>query len=409
MMKSFSDTGIIHVMNEAAQYGYYNGNIEWANLGQGSPETGVLSEMKRFAFLESDDSTSEYAAVAGRSDTRSSIAKLYNQRYRSTMSSQYDCDNIALVSGGRLAVTRIIACLQPTNIGYFVPDYTPYQSIIGLFNGHNAIPIVLNKEDGYSISIEKLRATVKLHKISVVVMSNPSNPIGKLTSEQQMIELIKLAEEEQFLLLIDEVYSHYIYDRPEVDIPYTFSAARYVREIDSSNVIIVDGLTKNWRYPGFRLAWIIASKAIIKIATNCGAFMDGGASNVVQKNALHLLDEKIVSLEVREMQKHFRAKRDYVIGELVEHGITVDVIPQGAFYVWANLSNLPESLQDGVRFAKSCLRECVIVVPGMYFDDQSDQILANVRFRNYVRISFGQGMDTLKRGMEGIKRVIRHG
>ncbi|WPX97831.1 Putative aspartate aminotransferase [Candidatus Fokinia cryptica] len=405
-MKNFSETGIISIMNQARKYGYYSGNILWANLGQGAPETEALSEVSRMTSLRNDDSTSEYAPVEGRSDTRDAIAGLYNSRYRDSVS-RYSDDNILVTSGGRLAITKIVASLDSANIGYFVPDYTPYQNIIGLFKEHNAIPILLNKENGYSISIEKLRESVRLYKITAIIMSNPSNPIGRLTDEQQMIELIELAEAENFILIMDEVYSHYVYDRPEVNPPYTFSSAKYITAVDSSNVIIVDGLTKNWRYPGLRLAWIVASKKIIKTIADCGAFMDGGASNLVQKNILHLLNVNAAALEVKGIQSCFQAKRDYVVKKLLDIGIVIDLVPQGAFYVWADLSNLPLILQDGARFTEFCLQECVIVVPGICFDDQSDIVLADVRFRHYIRISFGPKLEIVKAGMERIEKIVR--
>ena len=88
-------------------------------------------------------------------------------------------------------------------------------------------------------------------------------------------------------------------------------------------------------------------------------------------------------------------------------GIKVEAEPQGTFYVWANLSNLPLSLQDGFDFFEAGLDEKVITVPGAFFDVNPEKRRDSARFRNYSRISFGPEMSLLERGLDGLERMIR--
>ena len=68
------------------------------------------------------------------------------------------------------------------------------------------------------------------------------------------------------------------------------SAAGYVEDVDADPVVVVDGLTKNWRYPGFRLSWTVAPKSVIERVSSAGSFLDGGAPHAPQLAALPLLE-----------------------------------------------------------------------------------------------------------------------
>jgi aspartate/methionine/tyrosine aminotransferase len=87
-------------------------------------------------------------------------------------------------------------------------------------------------------------------------------------------------------------------------------------------------------------------------------------------------------------------------------GITVDADPTGAFYVWANLSNLPEPLNNGMSFFRAALSEKVIIVPGMFFDVNPGNRRIHSRYENYCRISFGPDLGKIELGLDALERVI---
>jgi aspartate/methionine/tyrosine aminotransferase len=145
---------------------------------------------------------------------------------------------------------------------------------------------------------------------------------------------------------------------------------------------------------------------VIDAIASAGSFLDGGANNPLQDDALCLLDPALTIQETRAVQRVFQRKRDYTLARLRAMGITVEVEPAGTFYVWANLSALPEPLNDGLNFFKAGLQEKVITVPGVFFDVNPDRRRANARYGNYSRISFGPDMPTLERGLDGLERLI---
>lgn len=185
------------------------------------------------------------------------------------------------------------------------------------------------------------------------------------------------------------------------------SAAAYVDDVDADPIIIVDGLTKNWRYPGWRISWTVGPRQVIDAIASAGSFLDGGANNPLQADAITLLEPEATRQEAEAMQRHFRAKRDFVLARLRALGIIVESEPRGTFYVWANLAQLPPPLNDGMAFFEAGLNEQVITVPGVFFDVNPERRRAYARYRHYCRISFGPDMPTLERGLAALERVVR--
>jgi len=114
------------------------------------------------------------------------------------------------------------------------------------------------------------------------------------------------------------------------------SAAQYVEDVDEDPVVIFDGLTKNWRYPGFRVIWILGPKRVIESAASAGSFLDGGGVAPMQRAAVELVQEVPTLAETRALQKEFRAKRELLVEGLKDVGVRFDLEPQGTFYAWGD-------------------------------------------------------------------------
>ena len=174
-------------------------------------------------------------------------------------------------------------------------------------------------------------------------------------------------------------------------------------------MLIIDGLTKRFRLPGWRVAWIIGPKEFIKAIGSCGSYLDGGTNVPFQEAAIPMLEPTKVKHEMRALQHHFREKRDYVIDRLTEMGFKIPLIPNSTFYLWLDLSSLPEGINDGLNFFNACLKEKVIVVPGIFFDlnPSKRRDLFDSPCHKHVRLSYGPRMDVLKMGLDGIERVVK--
>jgi len=107
------DIGVIWVMDEAVKLGFYPGNPQWANLGQGEPEVGKIkgapSRINEFHIEPDDD---KYGPLNGMEPLRKTIADYYNNLYRKSKTSKYTADNVSIAMGGRLALTRIFTAIE---------------------------------------------------------------------------------------------------------------------------------------------------------------------------------------------------------------------------------------------------------------------------------------------------------
>jgi aspartate/methionine/tyrosine aminotransferase len=397
-------TGVIYVTQRAIDKGFTDGSKEWSNLGQGAPETGHLEGMSsRIESVNIDISMHEYSPVAGQKQLRQKVADLYNSLYRKGKKSQYTWENVCISGGGRIGLTRIAASLGDVNMGHFLPDYTAYEELLGIFKSFMPIPIHLDENLGYKIPLEELKKLIVNYGLRAMLLSNPCNPTGQLISGDLLKQWLELARESECSLILDEFYSHYIYS----DQHKLVSAAEYVEDVNKDPVIILDGVTKNWRYPGWRISWTLAPREVIDTISSAGSFLDGGAGHFVQQEVLQLLEPENVLKESKILQQHFKEKREYTVSRLRSMGIIVDVEPQGTFYVWADLSQLPEAIADGFGFFEAALDEKVIIVPGEFFDINPDKRRLRRGFNKHVRISFGPSMEELKRGLDGLERVIK--
>ncbi|HYC31108.1 MAG TPA: pyridoxal phosphate-dependent aminotransferase [Gemmatimonadales bacterium] len=397
-------TGVIFVMAEAARRGYRYGHPDWCNLGQGQPETGPLpGAPDRVRRVEIGVDDQDYAPVPGIWELRRAVAELYNALYRQGQRSRYSELNVCICGGGRASLTRAVAALGQVNLGHFLPDYTAYEELLDIFKLFTSIPILLEGQTGYHFSLDDLRREITGRGLSALLLSNPCNPTGKVIQGEELEGWVGLARELGCALLIDEFYSHYVWDEAG-DGNGLVSAARYVHDVDEDPVVLFDGLTKNWRYPGWRCSWIVGPRTVIDAVSSSGSFLDGGGSKPLQRSAVSLLRPEIVSAETRAIRTAFLRKRRLMIEGLREAGVRFDVEPEGTFYCWGDISALPESINDGMSFFRAALEREVITVPGEFFDVNPGKRRSGrpSRFRHYVRFSFGpeEGMV-----MEGVKRI----
>ena len=403
-------TGVIYVMERAREMGHGSDGEEWFNLGQGSPESGALpGAPDRLLELKIDPLDQAYAPVPGIDELREKVAVLYNTLYRRGKESKYTAENVSIGPGGRAAMTRLVAAMAPVNLGHFIPDYTAYEELLFTFRGFIPIPILLGPEEGYVASAQTLESEIVGRGLSAVLLSNPCNPTGHLIDGPLLSEWLDVARRSQCTLVFDEFYSNYLYDTEPEDgeLAPTVSAARYVEDVDRDPVVLVNGLTKNWRYPGWRTSWIVGPREVIDRATSAGSFLDGGGNRPFQRAALDLLDPEHVMAEARAIQDHFTKKRSFMMERLRSMGIKVDVEPRGAFYLWANLEDLPAPLNEGRRFFEEALNFRVITVPGVFFDVNPGRRRRNARYQSYARFSFGPRLENLERGLDLLEEMIR--
>ncbi|KAG9079501.1 hypothetical protein FRC06_007691, partial [Ceratobasidium sp. 370] len=203
----------------------------------------------------------EYAPTTGVKELRKAVADLYNHTYRQGKKSQYTHENVCIVPGGRAGLSRVAAVVGDVYCGYQVPEYTTYSEVLSVFKRLVPIPTALTPESRYKIDINQAKHDISSQGLQVIVASNPRNPTGQVIQGDELKELVDLCNH-HCTVILDEFYSWYMYEEGE-QTGKSLSGATYVNDVNDDAVVLIDGLTKNWRLPGWRVCWVIGPKNLI--------------------------------------------------------------------------------------------------------------------------------------------------
>lgn len=402
--------GVIWVVAEAMKLGFRNGHPDWCNLGQGQPEVGPMEGAPpRVTTIELQPHDHAYGPVGGTEEMRQAIADHYNRLYRRDRVEKYGVSNVSVASGGRLMLSRLFATLGAVNVGYQVPDYTAYEDMLD-YHQYRISPVAVptSPDDGLVLPSAVLETTVRQQDLGAFVLSNPCNPTGRLVRGDELERYVRIGRDLGCTLILDEFYSHFVYTEDGRPGAGPVSAAEFVEEIERDPVIVIDGLTKSYRYPGWRLGWAVGPSAAIEMINRAASAIDGGPSTAVQRAALQVLQPERADQETTALREVFARKRNLMVERLHAMGIRCDHEPQGTFYAWADIGSLPAPIDDADRFFREALRRKVLTVPGRFFDvNPGGRRPANPTFRHWVRFSFGPPEDNVRLGLDRLAEMIR--
>ncbi len=402
--------GVIFVVAEAHKLGFTNGHPDWSNLGQGQPEVGEMAGAPpRFDTLTIEPEDHAYGPLEGIPELREVVAAHYNRLYRQGKRSQYRADNVAIAQGGRLALTRAMAAIGAVNIGYQLPDYTAYED---MFNTHLSrfatIPLRTREEDGFAITPTQLEQVATDSGLGAFVISNPCNPTGNVIQGDDLAAVLDLSRRRRMTLLLDEFYSHFIYT-PQGPAKGPVSGAAYVEDVDRDPVMIFDGLTKSFRYPGWRVGWTLGPPEMVESVARTASAIDGGPSRWAQRAALAVLEPERADAETKALRKIFAAKRDLMVARLKQMGMRFAREPESTFYCWACLEDLPEPFDQAMTFFRRALEHKVLTVPGEFFDVNPGKYRKGPSpYRQWMRFSFGPPEDNMLMGLDRLEKMIAH-
>lgn len=400
--------GVIHVVAEAMKLGFQNGHPDWCNLGQGQPEVGEMEGAPpRFADFRCEPGDHAYGPVNGTLDLREAIARHVNRLYRVGKRSQYTAENVSVAAGGRLVLTRLFAALGSVRIGHQVPDYTAYEDMLAYHLERLAAhALVTTESEGFSVSPTRLAREVERHGLEAYLVSNPCNPTGRVVRGNELAAYVELARSRRLTLLLDEFYSHFVYDG-EGPAAAPVSAAAFVEDVEQDPVVIVDGLTKSFRYPGWRVGWALGPRPMVDALSRAASAMDGGPSQPIQRAAAAVLERERAEAETQALRRVFSRKRNLMLASLKRMGIRCPHPSEGTFYVWASLEDLPPPLDDAEVFFRRALEHKVLTVPGPFFDvNPRKQRSGACPFTRWMRFSFGPPEGNVRLGLERLAMMI---
>ena len=401
--------GVIHVVAEAAKLGFSNGHPDWCNLGQGQPEVGrIAGAPARVDCVTMGAMDHAYGPVNGADELRDAVAQHYNRLFRKGAASRYGRENVAIVAGGRLALSRVFAALSGINVGYQAPDYTAYEEMLD-YHRHRFTPVLLPVDEhvGFQLTPEAFDAAVRQQGLGAYLVSNPCNPTGELLRDDELARYVDIARRRDCLLILDEFYSHFIYGPDGAPGSGPVSAAAFVKDVNQDPVLIVDGLTKNFRYPGWRVGWIVGPAKLIETIGRVASAIDGGPPMPMQRAALEVLAPDRADQETDAVRTVFAEKRALMRDALSRLGVRFPGRCEGTFYLWGSIADVPAPFNDAETFFRRALDARVMVVPGAFFDVNPGKARPSPSpYAQWLRFSFGPPKENLVLGLERLKAMI---
>jgi aspartate aminotransferase len=295
------------------------------SLTLGEPDFNVPDFIKDSAKKAIDDNYSSYTPVPGYKDLRQSICN----KFKRDNNIDHKINEIVVSTGAKQSLMNVI--LATVNPGEEVVLPAPYWvSYIEMVKFADGIPIIINTgiETGFKITPEKLDSALN-EKTKAFLFSNPCNPSGAAYSEEEINALVKVFEKYPNTLIIsDEIYEYISFAGKNI------SLGSYPSIKD--RVVTVNGLSKGYAMTGWRIGYLGAPEAVAKACIKIQGQFTSGANAIAQRAAITALDAD--PSKIAFMQEKFLARRDLMISKLeIIDGLEVNT-PQGAFYLFPDVS-----------------------------------------------------------------------
>jgi len=361
-------------------FGSFMGTEGTHPWSQGFPLTSQLEKFGGPELPNNVEVTYEdrfYPKAWGHPKLRGAIVDYYNSRYASTITPE----NVMIFAGGRPGIYTVMAFLKKqvrVRIGNI--EWPAYLDIMNQSKTiYETVPFT--KENNFHPKNEEYFNRMNLDEKTAIlpIISNPQNPSGQTRSEQELCELIEMAEQPGNGILLDEAYE--MFHSPSV------SGIEFVQDLDNSNIFLSGACTKGLQSPGIRIGWIIASKTNIKILANYSSFGMGGVSHLSQQYAMKLLESSRVKKARKAVEEHYNWQRERYGKAFEEMGLGV-YTGDGGFYHWLELPEGMTSVELNKRLFKRgaailCAFECDMGRP------HSKDPNYKTPYERFFRFSFG--------------------
>ena len=297
---------------------------------------------------------------------------------------------VIVTNGGKQAVYQSFATLLDPGDEVLLPTpyWTTYPEAVKLAGGV-PVDVFAGADQGYLVTVEQLEAA-RTDRTKVLLFVSPSNPTGSVYSLEQTRAIGEWALEYGLWVISDEIYQNLVYDDVRA-----VSIVEAVPEL-ADRTILVNGVAKSYAMTGWRLGWMVGPADAIKAAANLQSHLSSNVSNISQRAAIEALNGPQDQVEV--MRQSFDRRRKTIVAELNKIDGLWCPNPEGAFYVYPDVTGLLGREWGGVtpttslELADLILEQAdVAVVPGEAFGPSG-----------YLRLSYALGDEPL---VEGVKRL----
>ena len=349
-------------------------------FGAGEPDFNTPENIKQAAIKAINDNFTRYTPVGGIPE----LKKAVSDKLKRENNIDYDVSEILVSCGGKHSLYNIaMAVLDKGDEAILpVPYWVSYEEMIKLAEAN---PVFCNTDEKFKLTAEMVEEKIS-DKTKMLILNSPSNPSGAIVDQNEIRKIAKLAIDNNFYVVSDEVYEHFIYGNNQ-----QLSIASLNSEIKNLT-ITSNSVSKTYAMTGWRIGYSAGNKEMIKAMDNLQSHSTSNPTSIAQMAALEALNGPQDS--VKQMVKAFDGRRKFIHKRLNEIDGISCVEPEGAFYAFPDIS---ETGMKSMEFASKLLDEALVaVVPGIAFG--SDK---------HVRLSYATSIREIERGLDRIEKWLK--
>lgn len=355
------------------------------SLAVGEPNFPTPKHICEAAKQAIDEGFTRYTAVAGIPEFREAVVGYFNREYG--IHATAECTIAG--NGGKQALFDVFVALLNEGDEVLLPSpyWVSYPDMICL-NGGVPVYVPASAEQGFKVTVDQLERYVT-PKTKMLLFNSPSNPTGICYSQAESDAIVRWALERGLFILSDEIYDQLVYD-PALKT----SLARWWEQYPE-RIAITNGLSKSFAMTGWRIGYTLAHPSLVKRLSQIAGQTTGNICSIAQKAAIAALNGPYDC--VAEMREAFRVRRDLAWKEIASWPGVVCPRPDGAFYLFADISSLytPE-MPDATSVCTHLLNEVgVALVPGVPFGDP-----------RCIRFSYAVADDVLMDALGRVRKML---
>lgn len=351
------------------------------SLNIGEPDFSAAPAVVAAMHRALDAGLTQYSPALGIAPLRRAIAKHYADHYQVDVSPE----RIVITAGASAGLLLTCAALVEHGDGVLMADpcYPCNRHFVSSYGGHAQL-VPTDASTRFQLTAAHINQHWQANTHGVM-LATPANPTGTAVPMGELSAICNAVKSRGGYRIVDEIYLGLSYDEP----------CRSVLSVDP-DAIVIQSFSKYFNMTGWRLGWIVAPEPLVPVLERLAQNLFICASTAAQHAALACFEPDSLALfETRRLA--FKARRDYLVPALQALGFGVPIVPDGAFYVYADISAFSN---DSAQFARDVLQHAhVALTPGMDFGQHAP--------KQYVRFSYATDKVLLEEAVQRLKAYLK--
>ncbi len=364
--------------------------VDIVGFGAGEPDFNTPENICKAGIEAIETGFTKYTPASGTNELKAAISK----KFKEFNGLDYAPNQIVVSTGGKQGLTNVFDAIVNPGDEVIIPApyWLSYPEMVKLSDG---IPVFVygTKENGYKITAEQLEAAIT-DKTKAVVINSPSNPTGMIYTKEELEKIADVVVKKDIYVVADEMYEYLIYgDEKHVSIA-SLNDEIYKRTITCS------GLSKAYAMTGWRVGYTGSSVEIAKLMSAMQSHATSNPNSIAQYASVEALNGPQDTVEV--MKAEFNKRREYMYNRIKTFPNADVQEPQGAFYVFVDLSEACKLSYKGQKI------ESAAKIADILINDYSVAVIpcTDFGFPEHIRLSYAISMEQIEKGLDRIEKFL---